>query len=215
VRQSLGVYPPNQYPFLPELALGVVLRADLEEEVHKLLQWLRLAGHNESYYVHEKPGLGVSIQHYGEDLLLRDCQDMIVGHGGARERLYRTMVSILDSSVPFSKACLSSFWEGISAALSWWTCAPKQSAFGALNNARWFVPSCRNSRGMSPYCRLCAAATMYTEGNGRPCSMSGASNNRPIAVNAPCCSNRWAAACLKEGWRGRGHNRFVVVGALV
>lgn len=33
-----------------------------------------------------------------------------------------TMVSILCSSEPFSRACLSSFWEGTSAALSWWTC---------------------------------------------------------------------------------------------
>lgn len=34
----------------------------------------------------------------------------------------RTMVSIFCSSEPFSKEFLRSFWEGMSAALSWWTC---------------------------------------------------------------------------------------------
>lgn len=65
---------PDQDPFLPELALGIVLGADLEEEVHELLQWLRLAGHDESNNVHEKAGLRVSIEHNGEDPFLCGCQ---------------------------------------------------------------------------------------------------------------------------------------------
>jgi hypothetical protein len=61
---------PDQDPFLPQLALGVVFRAHFEEEVHELLQRLRLAGHDESDDVHEEAGLRVAIEHYREDLLL-------------------------------------------------------------------------------------------------------------------------------------------------
>jgi hypothetical protein len=66
----MTMYAPDQDPFLSELPLGVVLRADLEEEVHELFQRLGLAGHHKAYYVHEKACLGVTVQHYGEDLLL-------------------------------------------------------------------------------------------------------------------------------------------------
>jgi hypothetical protein len=38
------------------------------------------------------------------------------------------MVSIFCSSLPFSRAVLSSFCEGTSAALSWCTCSPRQRA---------------------------------------------------------------------------------------
>lgn len=64
------LYAPDQYPLLAELALGVVLGADLEEEVHELLEGLGLAGHDEAYYVHEQAFLGVAVEHDGEDLLL-------------------------------------------------------------------------------------------------------------------------------------------------
>lgn len=63
-------YAPDQNPLLAQLAVSVVLGADLEEEVHQLLQLLRLARHDESYYVHQQTLLGVAVQHYGEDLLL-------------------------------------------------------------------------------------------------------------------------------------------------
>jgi hypothetical protein len=61
---------PDQDPFLPQLALSVVFRTYFEEEVHKLLQRLRLAGHDESDDVHEEAGLRVAIKHYREDPLL-------------------------------------------------------------------------------------------------------------------------------------------------
>ena len=41
--------------------------------------------------------------------------------------IVRTIVSIFDSSVPFSRACLSSLWDGTSAVLSWWTCSPQSA----------------------------------------------------------------------------------------
>lgn len=66
------MYTPDQDPLLPQLALSIVLRAHLEEEVHELLEGLRLAGHDESYYVHEKTGLCITVQHDGQDLLLYD-----------------------------------------------------------------------------------------------------------------------------------------------
>jgi hypothetical protein len=68
------LHPPDQDPLLPQLPLCVVLGADLEEEVHELLEWLRLARHDESDDVHEQTSLRVAIKHYGEDLLLRGCQ---------------------------------------------------------------------------------------------------------------------------------------------
>lgn len=61
----------DQYPLLAQFSLSVVLGADLEEEVHEFLQRLRLGWHDEAYYVHEQTGLGVSIEHDGEDFLLR------------------------------------------------------------------------------------------------------------------------------------------------
>jgi hypothetical protein len=64
------MYTPHQDPFLSELPLGIVFGADLQEQVHQLLQRLRLAGHDESYYVHEEAGLGVAIHAYREDALL-------------------------------------------------------------------------------------------------------------------------------------------------
>ena len=64
---------PNQYPLLTQLALSIVLGADLEEEVHEFLQGLRLAGHDESDNVHEEAWLRVAIEHDGEDLLLWSC----------------------------------------------------------------------------------------------------------------------------------------------
>lgn len=64
---------PNQYPLLTQLALRIVLGADLEEEVHEFLQGLRLARHDESDNVHEEACLRVAIEHDGEDLLLWTC----------------------------------------------------------------------------------------------------------------------------------------------
>ena len=67
------MYTPDQDPLLPQLALSIVLRAHLEEEVHELLERLRFAGHDESYYVHEEARLGVAVEHDGQDLLLLCC----------------------------------------------------------------------------------------------------------------------------------------------
>jgi hypothetical protein len=67
------IYAPDQYPFLPQLALRIVLRAHLKKKVHQLLELLRLGGHDESYDVHEEAGLGVAVEHDGEDLLLGAC----------------------------------------------------------------------------------------------------------------------------------------------
>jgi hypothetical protein len=61
---------PDQDPLLPQLSLCVMLGTDFEEEVHELLQRLRLARHDESNDVHEQTGLRVAIKHYGENLLL-------------------------------------------------------------------------------------------------------------------------------------------------
>src|SRR4051812_26425607 len=88
------IYAPDQYPLLSELALRIVLRAYLQEEIHEFLQRLRLARHDESYYVHEEAGFGVAVQHYGEDLLLSDCQTWCPGHRGAVGWKSCTMVSI-------------------------------------------------------------------------------------------------------------------------
>jgi len=63
----------------------------------------------------------------------------------------RTIVSILDSSVPFSRACLSSFWEGTSAALSWWTYIPVQSLSRMIIAAAALVPDCTNSQERWPW----------------------------------------------------------------
>jgi hypothetical protein len=73
---------PDQDPFLAQLSVRVVLRANFEEEVHELLQRFRLAWHNESDYVHEKASLRVAIEHYGEDLLLRGCQTAVSNKAG-------------------------------------------------------------------------------------------------------------------------------------
>jgi len=64
------IYAPHQYPFLSQLALRIVLRAHLKEEVHQLLELLRLGGHDKSYDVHEEAGLRVAVEHDREDLLL-------------------------------------------------------------------------------------------------------------------------------------------------
>jgi hypothetical protein len=63
VLTSFRVYAPHQYPFLPQLALRIVLRAHLQEEIHQFLKWLRLGGHDESYDVHEEAGLRVAVEH--------------------------------------------------------------------------------------------------------------------------------------------------------
>lgn len=119
--QFQRIHAPDQDPLLSQLALGVVLRADFEEEVHELLQRFRLARHYESDDVHQKARLGIAIEHDGENLLLRGCQTASFGMEGQSQWHERTMVSIFCSSLPFSRACLNSFCDGMSAALSWWT----------------------------------------------------------------------------------------------
>lgn len=64
-------HAPDQYPLLAQLALGVVFGAHLEEEVHELLQRLRLARHDKADDVHEQAGLRVAVEHDGENLLLQ------------------------------------------------------------------------------------------------------------------------------------------------
>jgi hypothetical protein len=123
---------PNQDPFLPQLPLCVVLRTYFEEEIHEFLQRFRLAGHYETNNVHEKATLGVAIEHYGEDLLLRGCQTAVFSEAGQPQWAGRTMVSIFCSSLPFSRACFSSFCDGTSAALSWWTCRPQLAHCSSL-----------------------------------------------------------------------------------
>jgi hypothetical protein len=102
-------HPPDQDPLLSQLSLCIVLWADFEEEVHELLQRFRLARHDESDNVHEEACLWIAIEHYGENLLLRVCQMASSNRAGQKQRQKRTMVSIFCSSLPFSKACLSSF----------------------------------------------------------------------------------------------------------
>jgi hypothetical protein len=124
--QLATVYAPDQNPLLAQLALSVVLWAYLEKEVHELLERLRFTGHDESYYVHEKTGLCVAVEHDGQNLLLFRCQPCscccAAGHAQCGRR---TMVSIFCSSLPFSRAVLSSLSDGTSAALSWCTyCCP-------------------------------------------------------------------------------------------
>lgn len=70
LQRSSTVNAPDQNPLLSQLALSIVLRAYLKEEVHELLERLRFAGHDESYYVHEKASLSVAIEHDGQHLLL-------------------------------------------------------------------------------------------------------------------------------------------------
>jgi hypothetical protein len=112
VAVSLSSFKPfskHCHPPLSQLSLRIVLRADFKEEVHELFQRFRLARHDESDNVHEKACLRIAIEHYGEDLLLRGCQTASSNVAGQKRRQKRTMVSIFCSSLPFSKACLSSF----------------------------------------------------------------------------------------------------------
>lgn len=143
------VYPPDQYPLLAQLALGVVLGAHFEEEVHKLLQRLGLAGHDKSDNVHEQASLGVAIEHNREDLLLQSCQMSTGSKAGQLQLRERTMVSIFCSSLPFSRAFFRSFCAGTSAALSWCTCS-SPSASRSSRPCQVFVPGCTSSRGKSP-----------------------------------------------------------------
>lgn len=130
------MYVPHQDPLLPQLALRIMLRAYFEEEVHELLEGLRLAGHDESYYVHEEARLCVAVQHDGEDLLLFGGQTLCSTGAGFGSGCGRTIVSIFCSSLPFSRAVLSSFSEGTSAALSWCTCCCPSALRSSCYTAR-------------------------------------------------------------------------------
>lgn len=203
--QFATVNAPDQNPLLAQLALSVVLRAYLEEEVHELLERLRFAGHDESYYVHEKAGLCVAVEHDGQDLLLCGGQPCCCSAAGRAPCGRRTMVSIFCSSLPFSRAVLSSLSEGTSAALSWCTyCCPSALRSSTIMRPGVpFVPDCTHSRGKSPCClasgiRGClrvwcvwpaAMAVVVREPSGR-----GALGGR----------RRWDATCIDcevgRGW---------------
>lgn len=109
------------------------------------------------------------------------------------------MVSILDSSVPFSRACLSSFWEGISAALSWWTCIPRWSASG-LGNARWYIPSCTNFRERSPCYRPRSAMAVSARG-------IGSSSCSAHSLQQSAVSRQWPLCPEGVSWRRGGRER--------
>jgi hypothetical protein len=111
------------------------------------------------------------------------------------------MVSIFCSSLPFSKDCLSSFWDGTSAALSWCTCGP-QSAPGpppvlpgiAYKTVR-VLEKCRHDGGSAAACR-----------NSNPEPLLSLQKLRlrscPSVRNASDLQGRWDATCTDRNSGG-------------
>ena len=125
--------------------------ADFQEQVHEFLEGLRLARHDESYYVHEEAGLGVAVEHYREDPFLCDGQDLL-SRGRTRRRegigAYHGLNLLLIRAL--LKSLLELILRGNIGSVVLVDLFTPAVSFRAPKNARWCVPDCMSSLEMLP-----------------------------------------------------------------